>query len=254
MFWEDIKPHMTPGLEAAVAQAYDVFGRYRLSAPLIYCDCPVCMAPEAARELARQPLNKISANLLAEYTNSAHGMDRDGTERQFKYFLPRYLDLIAHCDPPSHLGLETCLTRLEGYRGAWPEMEVGVIDAFFDAFLSASLNQLDLAEWPAGFSLAFDMGEVLGMIVCAGGDLDRALEVFDRGPDPEAAVHMAGLRAEVSWRRGAPTYENAHLDDYPDAARKIGAWLGRERLVDRIIKAHDTLNDPQYEDVFNAGL
>ncbi len=42
-----------------------------------------------------------------------------------------------------------------------------------------------------GLHLDFGKGEVLGMVVLAGGDRERVLAVFDASPDPQAAVHMA---------------------------------------------------------------
>lgn len=254
MFWEDIEPNITPSLQTAVEQAYAAFSTYRLSGTITYCACPVCMTPEVAAELSTLPLKDISAELLAEYTNSAHDNDSEQVEHQFKHFLPRYLDLIAHCDPPSHLGLETCLVRLNGYRSTWGQAEVDAIDVFFDSFLAASIDQLELLEWPAGFSLAFDMGEVLTMVALAGGDLTRVLNVFENAPDPDAAVHMASLRGEVSMRRDTPYYNNAHLDSHPNAAHEIGIWLRRDIVTERILSAHDTLNDADYDRIFNAGV
>jgi hypothetical protein len=254
MFWEEVEPNMTPRLETAVAQAYDVFAGYALAKPLIYCDCNVCMSDEVAVQLSTLPLRDIAANLLAEYTNSAHGYDRTDIEPQFKYFLPRYLDLIAHCDPPSDLGLETCLDRLSGYREHWPEPEVKAVDEFFDAFLEASVHQLLLLEWPVGLRLEFDMGELLGMVIRAGGDLERVLAVFDGCPDPAAAVHMSSMRSNVEMRGDTPHFRNAHYDDYPDAARRLAEWLGRDSVTERIMAAHDLLQDPDYDDILNMGI
>ena len=256
MFWEDVEPIENAALERSVARAYDVFAKYTLSGTIIYCDCPVCMTAENARALSSLPLKDISAPLLAEYTNSAHGYDTGQIETEFKHFLPRYLDLIAQCSPPSHLGLEICLDRLgeAGYRNAWPRQESEAVDTFFDVFLNTSLDQLTLAEWPVGLRLEFDIGEVLGMVVRAGGDLERALEAFDKGKDPQAAVHMASLRGELRYRRGCPRYDNEHLADCPDAADKIGAWLMRDSVSARILHAVEALQDPNYDDVLALGM
>ncbi len=254
MFWEDVEPVVTPRLSDAVAKAYEVFGKYALSKTIVYCDCGVCMSAEVAVKLSTLPLDEIDAPLLAEYTNSAHGYDRETIEPEFKHFLPRYLELIANCDPPSHLGLETCLTRLRGYRDYWPPEEVEAVDAFFDAFVNASVQQLGLLEWPVGMRLEFDMGEVLGMVVLAGGDLERVLAEFDAAPDPQAAVHMASMRMDVSVRRQRAHFENAHYDEFPEAATRVGEWLQREPVTERIFAAHESLQDPAYDGVLNGGL
>lgn len=254
MFWEDVEPILTPRLSEAIAKAYDVFGKYRLSGTIVHCDCSVCMSAEVAAKLSSLPVKHIDASLLAEYTNSAHGYDAETIEPQFKHFVPRYFELIASCDPPSHLGLETCLARLCGYRERWPKAEIEAVDAFFDAFVAASVDQLGLLEWPVGMRLEFDMGEVLGMIVLAGGDLERALAVFGSSPDPQAAVHMASMRLDVGVRRGRSFFQNAHYADFPEAATRIGEWLMRDEVADRIIAAHELLDDPGYDDILNLAL
>ncbi len=256
MFWEDIEPLMTDRLEQAVARSYTVFAKYQLSGTIVYCDCNVCMTAEDAAKLSSLPLNEMSSTLLGEYTNSAHGYDAETIEPQFKHFLPRYLDLIAQCDPPSSIGLETCLSRLghANYRKAWPTDEAEIVDEFFDAFMEASLNQLLLQKWPVGLRLEFDMDDVLCMVVIAGGDLERVLGVFDNGADPEAAVHMASLRSNIQHVKGGPRYSNPFLEDHPDAAMRIAEWLGRETATERIMAAADLLDDPDYDDVLALGL
>lgn len=254
MFWEDVDPILTPRLEEAIAAAYERFARYKLSGTITYCNCPVCMTDEVAGQLSTQPLKDISAPILAEYTNSAHGYDREIIEPEFKYFLPRYLDLIAQCDPPSHLGLETCLTRLDGYRDNWPREEVNAVDEFFDAFAGASVYHLYLLEWPVGYRLEFDMGELLGMVILAGGDLPRVLDVLDTCPDPYAAVHMASMRLDLRTINGVPSFENAHLESHPTATKLLGEWVTRDSVTDRIIAAHDELQDPDYDDILNLAV
>ena len=252
MFWEDIEPVITDRLAETVDQSYKVFVKYQLSGTLEYCNCNVCMTDEQAAQLSSLSLKNISSKLLAEYTNSAHA----DNEPQFKYFLPRYFDLIARCDPPTDLGLETCLNRLGSarYREKWPSDETQMVDEFFDAFMEASLNQLLLIEWPAGLRLEYDIGEVLCMVVLTGGDIDRVLDVFERCEDPEAAVHMGSLRRDVRYRKGAPQYLNAHLEDFQPDANRIGEWLMRDAVTERIKTAKNLLNDPNYDDVLSFGL
>jgi hypothetical protein len=256
MFWDQIEPVLTDRLDTAVRRAYSAFAKYRLSGSIEYCDCSVCMDKEQARALCTIPLNEIPQALLAEYTNSAHGYDRKVIEPQFKYFLSRYLELIAQCQPPTYDGLECSLSRLgsAGYRTCWPDAEREAVDDFFDAFLEASLDQLLLIEWPVGLRLEFDIGEVLVMIVKAGGDLERALGTFDKGADPEAAVHMASLRSNIKVRNTGVIYHQHHLDDHALAAQRIGAWLMRDSVTDRIRAAIDLLADPNYDDVLAMGL
>lgn len=251
MFWDRVEPHITPRLESAVERAYRVFDHYRLSGTIIHCDCPVCMTEETARKLSVLPLKEIDAPTLAEYTNSAHGKGPGQIEYEFKHFLPRYFDLIAQCQPPSHLDLDLCLDRLHGYRDRWPEDEIDAVDGFFNAFVEASLHQTKLVKWPVGFRLEFDMGQVLTMIVTAGGDLDGALEVFDQGPDPETAIHMASMRLDVGLRDQDYVYENSFLKDYGARSRQIGDWLLRDVVSERIVASTERIENRGYFDILD---
>ncbi len=256
MFWNRIDPYIPDPLEAAVDEAYKVFGKYAITDTIVHCDCSVCMTAEVAQQLSTLPLQGISSELLGEYTNSAHGYDDGDIEREFKHFLPRYLDLIAQCRPPSPLDLAPCLDRLgqADYRRNWPEAEVQAVDRFFAEFVKASVFQLGLLRWPAGMRLEYDMGEVLTMIVRAGGDLDAALAAFDAGPDPEAAVHMASMRANIEMTGTDLRFHDAFLTDYPQEAEAIALFLLRDSVDKRIMAAPALLDDPDFDDVLALGM
>lgn len=244
----------TDRLTDAIEQAYQRFATYSITAPLIYCDCPVCMTPQIAAMLLNTPLKQIQPNILAEYTNSAHGYDPDIIEPQFKYFLPRYLELIANDDPPTHQDLECCLIRLDGYRDNWPMDEIATIDEFFNAYLEASLKQINLVKWPIGLRLKFNIGEVLTMIILAGGDLDQCLKTIENAKDPETAIHMANLRSSLITKNSDSLYYSVYLDIDKKAAKKIASWLIQPKFTQRILNATDLLNDPKYDDILEMGL
>lgn len=230
---------MNPDLKAIVDEAYRVFGDYRLHRSLSVCRCNSCMSEKTEAALLRTPLREIPSNLLAEYTNSAHGWDDGPIAREMRYFLPRYLDLIARNDPPDTMGLDICLRRLgsAGWRTTWPEPEVRLLDSYFDALVAASVRQVDLVEWPVGWRLAFDFTDVLTLIVTAHGNLERALAAWDAASEPGAAIHMAALRERVLTSGGRTYLHSAYLEgDYDDAADAIGRFLLRPE-VDRRIEA-----------------
>ena len=102
---------MTPELRARGRQRRKVFARYSLNGRIIVCNCPVCVAPETERELIRTPLQQMSSGLLAEYTHSAHGWDGKIAD-DFRYFLPRYFELIAAATCRAITVIETCLGRM----------------------------------------------------------------------------------------------------------------------------------------------
>jgi hypothetical protein len=248
---------MSPELKAIVEEAYVVFGRYTPAAPtLTVCHCNVCMTHEVERELIKTPLREIPSLLLAEYTNSAHDWDDGPVAREMRYFLPRYFELIANYDPPDNIGLDICLRRIGrgGWRAKWPVEEERVIDRFLDAFLVASLSRLKLAHWPIGWRLDFDFADVLTMIVTAGGNLDRALSVWDGAADPAAALHMAALRSDVLTLNGKPCFDNPFLEDHREEADKIGAFLMRPEVDRRLETAFFSVADPRLQQILSDAM
>lgn len=247
---------MTPELAAIVEEAYRVFGRYQLADTLTVCHCNVCMTVDVERELIKTPLRQIPSLTLAEYTNSAHDWDDGPVAREMRYFLPRYFELIAAYDPPDNIGLDICLRRIGrgGWRSKWPAEEEQLIDRFLDAFLVASLARLDLALWPVGWRLDFDFADVLTMIVTADGDLDRALAAWDGAADPAAAIHMAALRSDVLTLNGRPCLDNPFLEDHRTEADKIGAFLMRDDVDQRIEAAFFMVSDPRLQQILSDAM
>ena len=119
----------------------------------------------------------MSAQLLAEYAHSAHQLD-DHTVNQFRYFLPRYFELVAAGRAPSHYAAENCLERLgeAAYRSNWPQDEVEVIDAFFLALFEERLSTpvpINVSGLPD--LMGNPVEETLCMVAYCGGDLEALL-------------------------------------------------------------------------------
>ncbi|MGL4395904.1 MAG: hypothetical protein ACRCS9_05135 [Hyphomicrobium sp.] len=239
-----------------VAEAYRVFDAYRIGGDLFVCHCNCCMTEEVEHELVTTPLRQIPSSLLAEYTNSAHGYDDGRIATELRYFLPRYLELIAAADPPDTMGLDICLRRLRDadYRRNWPADEARVLDDFFEALMAHCVLSVDLVDWPAGPFAAFDIDSVLTVTVTAGGNLQRVLAAWEAAPDPAAALHMAEARTELYPVRGALVYHSAYFDDYFDAKAEIGAWLVRPEIEARIERAFFATADPRLQAVLSRGL
>jgi hypothetical protein len=220
---------MTPELERAVANAAKVFARYSLNGRIIVCKCPVCVSDETERELIRTPLQQVSSGLLSEYTHSAHGWDGK-IEDDFRYFLPRYFELIASGDVPSNTGLETCLARMlpAKYREQWPQKEADAIDTFFVALFGAELTRPEVA---ADFGL-YEAGEGTEAILCCfahvGGDTQLLLDVWDNTKGRDTDLKIAGMLASADWfkRRLKSSWWLTHdLAQVKQAMNTVIAWL-----------------------------
>lgn len=239
--WESA-PLRTARLQTAVSTAYSVFGRYPLHAPLLVCRCNSCVSDQDAHDLLTTPLHTISSALLAEYTNSAHGYDFEGIETQFKYLLPRYLELIALGEPPHQHSSSITLSRLGDarYRERWRQTEIEAIDEFFAGLVDAFLGRLPFRQnfWPkAGF---FDFFSVIDLIVNSRGDIQTTLEIWEAHADPIAALYAAYARARLirhdgeGWVYQAMFYNHSEDGYYQAVARRLAEWMLSERWTKRI--------------------
>jgi hypothetical protein len=247
---------MTPELQATVEQAYRIFAPYTIGSTLIVCNCHVCMTKEVERELVRTPLRAIPSKLLAEYTNSAHSWDDDQVAREMRHFLPRYLELIALGDPPDNLDLDICLRRLAyaQWRSKWPAAQVVVLDNFFDRLVEASTQRLDVVIWPRGPAPAFDMADLLTMVVTAHGDIGRVLAAWDGAADPGAAIHMAPLLRRVVQARDRTYFSSPYLEDHESAAEAIGEFLARPAVAERIEASFFLTDDKRLQRILSDAV
>jgi len=244
---------LTPELEALVEAAYVLFAPYTIGSALYVCHCNVCMSLETERELTRTPLREIPAQLLAEYTNSAHDWNDGQVAREMRYFLPRYLELIARNDPPDSMGMEICLRRLEpaAWRTKWPAAEADLLDRFFDALVRGAMERLEVIPWEREADPKAEMEDIMTMIVRAGGDLARVLKVWDEGPLVGAAVHMAKMRHSLDYKHGRDILRNAHLEDHPEAAHALATFLLRPSVHERIEAAFFATRDPHLQKILS---
>jgi hypothetical protein len=248
---------MTPELQRLIEDAYRLFGAYTLKDTLTACHCNCCMSEANAHLLIKTPLRDIPSPLLAEYTNSAHDWDDGPVARQMRYFLPRYLELIANDDPPDTMGLDICLRRLgqAGWRSKWPDREVALLDRFFEAFLVSSTDTIDLVEWPVGWKLRFDMTDVLTMIITARGDLRAALAAWDGVRTAGSALHLAAMRENLLQSGGRTYLHSAYLErDFDAEADAIGAFLMRDDVDRRIEAAFFMISDPRLQKILSDAM
>jgi hypothetical protein len=231
-------------LAKIVEEAYRAFGKRRLGPALNVCHCNVCLSDTDEAALLTTPLRAISSKLLGKYTNAVSAGTAEERSIEIRYFLPRCFELIAADDPPDDMGLDICLRRLRDFewRKQWPPEQVECVDRFFDAYLVASLRHTSVWQSGTSYALAFDLGDVLCMIVTAGGDLERALDAWDRASGPSAEIHMAALRSLVR-RDPDPRIVNAHLSqEFTGAAHAIGKFLARAEVDARLERTFFSLN------------
>lgn len=232
---------MTPELEQAIANARKAFARYKLGGRITVCSCPSCVGPDQERALVSTPRDEISPELLAEYTHSAHGWDERVAE-DFRYLLPRYFELIAIGQTPSHFGVELGLDRLANvaWRQQWPDVEADAIDEFFLALFQAQiLAPADFIEDASGQS-AFSSEEaeaILCGVAQAGGDVAPLLALWDATFTYAADLRLARMIVgSNSDRRELANSWWGHLNKphVLQAQQRIFGWLAREAVRQRL--------------------
>ena len=75
-----------------IQNIYSVFSKYQLNDKVTACYCDICMTVEYSDYLHKMPLNELTADALNVYI-ACVGID-EGNCNDFKYFLPRILELL----------------------------------------------------------------------------------------------------------------------------------------------------------------
>jgi len=94
-----------------IDRAYHTFSKYKLKEELDVCTV-CCVTFEEKKQLETNKLNEIP--LEAIYSHNTSATTAKPPIEEFKYFLPRYLELIANNQFPSH-SIELSLKRFEHY-------------------------------------------------------------------------------------------------------------------------------------------
>jgi hypothetical protein len=238
-------PPITPELQGAITNAYEVFAHYSLGGTIEVCRYDVCVLSQAERELIETPLREIPRALLAEYTSSAPGYAEGKIANDFRYLLPRYLELIANDEFPT-LNLESeTLSRLgsANYRNLWPQAEVTAVDRFFDAWLVATLTApiaLRRQKWDVALC-GTAIADVVGTIVNAGGDVTSLLDLWSAAEGRTADLRLAVFAIDLvdpivsEWHAAR---EHETLRNMPFDIEAMNLWLEQEFFDGRRCDAH----------------
>ncbi|OJT16463.1 hypothetical protein BO221_50010 [Archangium sp. Cb G35] len=161
---------------------YRVFARYAPAG--LVMGCMHCMSEEEMARLTATPLRAHTGESLGNYAFKA--MTTWGTESDFKYYLPRILELFPFQSVGAvfpELVAEKIL--MAGWKD-WPEEEhVAVrtyVEALWDLLLTCEVDSMKLqAE------------DVLGWAARLFDDVDALLSAWERNLAPAADVHIARL-------------------------------------------------------------
>ncbi len=128
-----------------VSKAYILFDYPKpMSITNVCTDC--CISAEDARKLLTLPLNEIPVELIHEYNDGAQATAYNMTE--FKYFLPRYLDLMQHFEFASCVDISLSLKNLNFNNDLfWQKKEEkNILEEFAAAFITECISRESLPD------------------------------------------------------------------------------------------------------------
>jgi hypothetical protein len=133
---------LTGSTDPAIENAYRAFARYRAGAGLDFAAQPGLREDERTRlrrVLATTPLRALPSDAIEAYFDYIDAAHDDGGFRadEFRYFLPRALELLTLERGAARPWLRECLDRSfarTDIRTAWPTDEVEAIDRVFGGY------------------------------------------------------------------------------------------------------------------------
>ena len=216
---------MSEDLTATINALYRTFGR--VPKPRSVESCPHCADPGEPDLLQPVPLRGLTVKDLRTYAGRA--LTTIGGVDDFRYFLPRLLEIASDGEGFSYPDLATVLGKLHyGKWTSWAEDEQQAVRGYLHALWARTLTRD-----PDGTDVAddtYDAGTVLSAIALLEDDLTPYLaawdEALDQPDDLTAALQLEKLsRDGRRVKRGVPQLTTPYLDGRADQAGQILAWL-----------------------------
>ncbi len=200
---------MSQAFDGARARLYVVFAA---PAPSVIEGCPCCIGTRKTDILLSKPLRELTEADLGRY--GAGAFLTVGGERDFRYLLPRILEISAtspgwYPSPPVVLGK----LRLAGW-GAWSRSEREAVLGFLSAWFDRVAQALAADEGAAA-----DVEELLCGLARA--DLDLA-PYLQRLEEPEIARCLTQL---AGWEPRDPAKPEGFWVDAADGWRRLANFL-----------------------------
>ena len=170
-------------MQSAVNELYRVFKPYRLGGDFTGCDH--CVSPTDSQRLAAIPLRELTVSDVNRYAFKA--MTTWGNDRDFRYFLPRLLELAIE-DYQAFDFPEVLLGKLRYANWtSWPLVEQDAVRQFLDNFWLRQLNS------PGNFPTDERIRTALGGLTEACDSIMPYLAIWSRKTAILPALHLAQL-------------------------------------------------------------
>ncbi|MFA6967740.1 hypothetical protein [Bosea sp. (in: a-proteobacteria)] len=213
------------GVLEALDQVYRVFARHP---PPTRLDASKVEDVDAIRsQLLGKPLASLTADDLGRFAFGAPMTI--GTDRDYRHFLPRMLELSLQLNGQPGLDPRTIGARL-GYAGwrQWPVEEIAAIEALFAAAwvwrLASRPDHIEATAW-------------LGGMAASGMDINEALTAWEAAPSQWAWLHLAQFVLTQPKRFSATGLVAAGRwsDADTESTMVVSRWLKSEILSERLV-------------------
>jgi hypothetical protein len=212
---------MKSELKEIILEGYKLFSGYKITDNLDVCPC--CVSEEEQAALIKTPLEKISLETLMVYNDSAKSEVIDLNE--FKYFLPRLLELVAELKFPSH-SVEITLSRI-GYisQENWSETEMVFLRRFMESFFKKCLSLYPFIDFE-------NLCSVIIMFSRTNFDITWTLKVWEKVNTLESLMHFietmeTGIKISRFWKL---KIDNPFADERIEFLNK---WLQNKETINQ---------------------
>lgn len=176
-----------------IERGYKLFQQYHISKIENACTF-CCLNEEEINQLINLTIRDISVELLSTYNDSAQAYEPE--IREFKHFLPRYLDLVYGFEFPSH-SVELSLRNISNYNpNQWTEEEWDFLNEFVVDFFKKCLTTRPIPNNYDGLS------PILIMINKAGFAISPFLEIWEKDNGIIGCLHYKELlTSDFNWMK-----------------------------------------------------
>lgn len=201
-------------LKEIIERAYSVFENYTVSKPIDACTI-CCVYEEEEKHLLETPVREINIDALTSYQDAGRGELEGGKLEETKYFLPRYLELIANFKYPTH-SAELSLTRVGRFsKENWTKEEWELLNNFMTTFFDYYLSVYPLKD-------AEKVDSILVMFDTAKLDVSVLLENWLKNISETSAFHFSEIIV----------YQEFHnLFSSKELVEKVTIWMNSKRVL-----------------------
>ncbi len=198
-------------ISQAIQEIYTVFSSYKKPQTLKVC-CEQCFSQQEAKEILAKPLRELTFKDFASYLNAP--VIAGGDINDFKFFLPRILELHSQLQEPE--ALKSIFNHLgeADYRKKWNNEEIQSINHYVILWWEYCLSR----DKP---SISYELCDILSTHF----DIEILLDLWDKSVYPTAIEHLISF-----------VYDGGFADKCFEGNKYLHDWLKSDRIKQKVEK------------------